>query len=249
MEVRSGTVKRLWSKKGWGGLFDVFDEEEVALEPYQSSLNTKFEVIDCSSEFFISILRGEPSAKFIRAYCPAKGGHLSHKFVSLGRRALASTMFALCFPPTFALGCCLAPFAPLFLLPLAVYPRDPIPRHIAPLVSPFVGALFFVIFAYLVPVWFSGLASVFDPAKAGLLPSIIPGCIAAVIAWVLLRRPALSSCSCCAPLWLIAYSIPLSLVVGEYKSRRYLAFTSVPDIILQLPTMFIMLFIEHLLEG
>lgn len=248
-KIRYQSSKRLWLEHGCIGVLSVFSEENLKLDLYQSALDTNFEVIDIQGSSIVGrVFQGKPSDKFLTRYNPSKGGHLSPKVVVFGRRALACTLFALTFPPTFVLGACLAPLAPFFLLPLAVYPRDPIPRHMAPLVSPIVGALFYALFAFVLPSASHNIASVFSPKNVGYMPAVWPAIAATVIGWILLRKPALSSCSCCAPAWLLAYSIPLSLLVGKNKARAYLAFSPVPDMPLQLPTMFVMLFMEHLID-
>jgi hypothetical protein len=250
VRVRGASAKRLWRESGFKGVITVFSDKNTKVDLFQSAIDTNYEAIDFQGSSIIArIFEGKPSVKFLSCYNPSKGGHLSPKFVVFGRRALACSLFALTFPPTFAIGACLAPLAPLFLIPLVFYPRDPVPRHMAPLISPLVGGFIYVLFAYLLPLASQSIANVFSPHQVGYLPALFPALFALVMSWKLWRSPALSSCACCAPAWLFAYSMPLALLIGRNKARSYLAFSPVPDMPLQLPTMFVMIFFEHYFED
>jgi hypothetical protein len=185
------------------------------------------------------------------------------RLVRWGRAGCAAGCVAACFAPGVALALLAAPFAPGLLLPLLAQPRGPLPRHWAPLLAPFVALAFFAAAAW-------GLPSLLDAAAAagggssgssgsaavalarwlrprssplGWAPAGVAAAGGWAAAFLLLRRPALSNCACCAPAWLGAYSLPLALLVGRTKARTLLAFAPVPDLVLQLPMILALLFL------
>jgi len=183
---------------------------------------------------------------------------LPQRLVRWGRAGCATACVACFFAPGIALALLASPFAPCLLLPLLAQPRGPLPRHWAPMFAPLVGLLSLALAAW-------GLPSILEAISTGgtshdrsavialalwLRPGSsplgwFPAGAAAVCGWaaafLLLRRPALSNCACCAPAWFGAYSFPLALLVGRTKARTLLAFSPVPDLALQLPMILVLL--------
>jgi hypothetical protein len=191
-----------------------------------------------------------------------KGGQLNPKFVRWGRFSLACGCVALFTGPTFCLAALLAPLAPFYLLPLWCYPRNPVPRYLATLLAPLgfvcgtlVGAF---VFPPVLRAWVGqGSEDYFDPFSssasssptstttdvtlADWSPALVVGGFGAAGVFLLLRKPALSSCAFCAPAWTLVYSLPLALVVGRTKARQGLAFSPVPDVFIQLPLILVLI--------
>jgi len=184
---------------------------------------------------------------------------LPQRLVRWGRAGCATACVACFFTPGFALALVASPFAPCLLLPLFAQPRGPLPRHWAPMFAPLAGLLSLVLAAWGLPYVLEAIATVSsssqdrsailafalwlrpDSSPLGWLPAGVAAVCGWASAFLLLRRPALSNCACCAPAWIGAYSLPLALLVGRTKARALLAFSPVPDLALQLPMILVLL--------
>ena len=96
----------------------------------------------------------------------------------------------------------------------------------------------------------SAVGAAFDPSSSppsssawslGPWPPLCAAALAFCGVFLLLRRPALSTCACCAPTWAAAYSLPLALLLGRARAKANLAFTPVPDLPVQLPLIIVLL--------
>lgn len=162
-----------------------------------------------------------------------KGGKLSLSTVRTWRILAACVCFTLFFGPALVVSTSLSPLAPCLLIPIAISPRAEIPRSAALLLGPLTGLVVALVLYLVVGIdWYLGM---------------LCGFVACVAMVFFLLNPPLSNCSFCAPTWLMVYSIPLTLIVGEEKARKYLAFAPVPDFPLQAPLL-LLLFIIGIID-
>lgn len=80
-----------------------------------------------------------------------RGGPLHPALVRWGRLGCACGLVAACLGPGLLLGAFLAPASPLLLLPVLCYPRDPVPKALAPLCAPAAAAAAWALTALWLP--------------------------------------------------------------------------------------------------
>ena len=192
-------------------------------------------------------------------------GALPSLFWRSGRVALAGCVAAWLLLPSVAIGCVSLPLGPLLPLPLLLNPRGRPPPKLTTMLA-CLGAIITTVIVWAFASWYTrshirdssgnsdsvalswfdaGIAML-DIRRSGSSIDLRERVAAFAIVFILslfvcsawcFRAPS-STCACCAPLWLGALSLPLTILLGRREAKMQInAFGPTPDLPLQLPLM------------